>query len=278
MSDHPHAGEDARRIAEAGTVLLVQVGSGVHGTSITGQDDRDEMGVCLEPSAFVTGLARVRTPDGRWIRFEQYEMHTAWERAGGVAERSGAGDLDIVIYGARKWAGLAAAGNPTVLLPLWVPESEVVTITEAGRELRQYADRFVSKNVAERFLGYLASQKRAMTDAGGGRTARPAHIGERGYDVKFAMHALRLGVQGIELITTGRVTLPIPEPQLSQLRSVRSDEWPLENVLAWLADLEHELEALQASNELPEQPDWAWINDWLHRSHTEYWAHGGPRL
>jgi len=25
------------------------VGSGVHGTSITGQDDRDEMGLCLEP-------------------------------------------------------------------------------------------------------------------------------------------------------------------------------------------------------------------------------------
>jgi hypothetical protein len=40
-------------------ILRVQVGSGVHGTSITGQDDRDEMGLCLEPPQFVTGLARV---------------------------------------------------------------------------------------------------------------------------------------------------------------------------------------------------------------------------
>jgi uncharacterized protein len=40
-------------------VLRVQVGSGVHGTSIDGQDDRDEMGLCLEPPQFVTGLARV---------------------------------------------------------------------------------------------------------------------------------------------------------------------------------------------------------------------------
>jgi uncharacterized protein len=55
---HPHASEQARRIAEQGTILRVQVGSGVHGTSITGQDDRDEMGICLEPPEYVTGIAR----------------------------------------------------------------------------------------------------------------------------------------------------------------------------------------------------------------------------
>jgi hypothetical protein len=48
--DHPHASEEARMIAERGMILRVQVGSGVHGTSIAGQDDRDEMGICLEPA------------------------------------------------------------------------------------------------------------------------------------------------------------------------------------------------------------------------------------
>ncbi len=43
-------------------ILRVQVGSGVHDTSISGQDVRDEMGLCLEPPQFVTGLARV--PNG----------------------------------------------------------------------------------------------------------------------------------------------------------------------------------------------------------------------
>jgi hypothetical protein len=46
---HRHASEEARAIAENGMMLRVQVGSGVHGTSISGQDDRDEMGLCLEP-------------------------------------------------------------------------------------------------------------------------------------------------------------------------------------------------------------------------------------
>jgi hypothetical protein len=37
-----HATEEKRRIAESGLILRCQVGSGVHGTSISGQDDRDE--------------------------------------------------------------------------------------------------------------------------------------------------------------------------------------------------------------------------------------------
>ena len=55
------------------------------------------------------------------VRFEQYERHTAWDRTGGPANRSGAGDLDVIIHSARKWARLALAGNPTVLLVLFVP-------------------------------------------------------------------------------------------------------------------------------------------------------------
>ena len=37
-----------------------------------------------------------------------------WDQPGGLANRSGAGDLDVIIYSARKWARLALAGNPTV--------------------------------------------------------------------------------------------------------------------------------------------------------------------
>jgi len=46
---HQHSSDVARDLALRGTILRVQVGSGVHGTSIYGQDDRDEMGLCLEP-------------------------------------------------------------------------------------------------------------------------------------------------------------------------------------------------------------------------------------
>lgn len=274
---HPHASERARAIAEAGMVLRVQVGSGVHGTSISGQDDRDEMGICLEPPEFVTGLARVpRGIDdrGREVEFEQYQRHTVWDEPGGLGNRSGAGDLDVVVYSARKWCRLALGGNPTVILALFVPDEEVVFRSQVGAELVDNAHRFVSKLAAERFLGYLRSQKAAMTGDAGAHTNRPDLVSVHGYDTKFAMHALRLGIQGVELLTTGRITLPVPEPERSRLRAVRRGEVDHDVVIAAIADVEEQLIQLGGSTYLPEEPDRAWVDDWLHRSHLDYWS--GP--
>ena len=271
---HPHASEEARRIAEQGLVLRTQVGSGVHGTSISGQDDRDEMGVCLEPPEFVTGLAQVPNGIGGehpTVPFEQYERHTAWDRPGGVAERSGAGDLDVVVYSARKWARLALAGNPTVLLVLFVPDEEVVHRDETGAELVDNAHRFVSRLAGQRFLGYLESQRGGILGEPGAHTNRPELVAVHGYDTKYAMHALRLGYQGIELLSTGRITLPVPEPQRAHLRSVRRGEVPLDEVVEAVADVTAELARLTTSTTLPEQPDRAWVDGWLHRSHLRHW-------
>ncbi|MCL2850351.1 MAG: nucleotidyltransferase domain-containing protein [Micrococcales bacterium] len=271
---HPHASQEARRIAEQGLVLRAQVGSGVHGTSISTQDDRDEMGICLEPPALVTGLARVPAGTGaqsRTVPFEQYERHTAWDRTGGTANRSGAGDLDVIIYSARKWARLALDGNPTVLLLLFVPDAEVVFRDEAGAELVDHADRFVSAQAAARFLGYLRAQQAAMTGQAGAHTNRPELVAAHGYDTKYAMHALRLGVQGVELLTTGRITLPVPEPDRAYLRSVRRGDVPLEEVLARIADAEDQLSTLATTTTVPTHPDRAWVDGWLHRTHLAYW-------
>lgn len=272
---HPHASEEARAIAEAGMILRVQVGSGVHGTSVSGQDDRDEMGICLEPARCVTGLARV--PSGidagsAEVEFEQYQRHTVWDLPGGLANRSGAGDLDVVIYSARKWCRLALAGNPTVLLALFVPDEEVVYRNAVGAELVDNAHRFVSKLAAARFLGYLQSQRAAMTGEVGAHTNRPELIAVHGYDTKYAMHALRLGVQGVELLTTGRITLPVPEPERAYLRQVRRGEVRLDDVVAQVDEAEARLAALQDTSDLPAEPDRAWVDAWLHRSHLAYWS------
>lgn len=277
---HPHASEQARQIAETGMILRVQVGSGVHGTSISGQDDRDEMGLCLEPPQFVTGLARVPNGtrgEGPPVVFEQYERHTAWDRPGGLANRSGAGDLDVIIYSARKWARLALDGNPTVLLVLFVPDQEVVFRNSVGAELVANAHRFVSRLAANRYLGYLRGQKAAMTGEAGAHTNRPELVAVHGYDTKYAMHALRLGLQGIELLTEARITLPVPQPHLDYLRQVRRGEVPLVEVLAAIDEVEVRLAALQDSARVPDQPDRSWVDGWLHRSHLTFWELGSTQ-
>ena len=113
---------------------------------------------------------------------------------------------------------------------------------------------------------------RAMTGESGAHTNRPELVARFGYDCKFAMHALRLGVQGIEYLSTGRITLPIPEPELTALRQVRQGTWDLKRVLEWADQLEAELVSLRDTSPLPAEPDYAWVNDWLHRSYLAHWA------
>jgi uncharacterized protein len=205
------------------------------------------------------------------VRFEQYERHTAWDRPGGVANRSDGGDLDVVIYSARKWARLALAGNPTVLPVLFGPDQEVVFRNQAGDELTDNAHRFVSRLAAARFLGYLHSQKSAMTGNRGAHTNGPELVAVHGYDTKYAMHALRLGLQGIELLTTGRITLPVPEPHRSCLRAIRHGEIPPAEAIDAVADAEASLARLRDHADVPPEPDRDWVDEWLHRSFLDYW-------
>ncbi|WP_204331876.1 nucleotidyltransferase domain-containing protein [Geodermatophilus sabuli] len=111
-----------------------------------------------------------------------------------------------------------------------------------------------------------------MTGEAGARTNRPELVAAHGHDVKYAMHALRLGVQGVELLTTGRITLPVPEPDRTRLRAVRRGDVPLAEVLAEVTAVERRLADLRESAAVPPEPDRGWVDGWLHRSHEAYWA------
>ncbi|KUP95678.1 nucleotidyltransferase domain-containing protein [Thermobifida cellulosilytica] len=251
-----HSSAVFARLAEEGTVLRCQVGSGVHGVTVPGQDDRDEMGVCVEPPEYVIGL---RT-------FEQYVFRTQPE---GV--RSGPGDLDLTVYSLRKWTRLALEGNPTVLLPLFVPDSEIVRIEEAGRELRANAHRFVSRHAGRRFLGYLRSQRERMLGLRGRSTNRPELVERYGFDVKFAYHMIRLGVQGVELLETGRLTLPMPEPWRTWLCDLRAGRHRREEALEVADEYERRLADLVERADLPERADHAWADSWLVEVYQREW-------
>jgi uncharacterized protein len=255
-----HATDWHRYIAETGTILRTQVGSGLHGITIEGTDDRDEMGICIEPPECVIGLRQ----------FEQYQYRTQPEGA-----RSGAGDLDLVIYSLRKWARLAAAGNPTVLLLLFAPAQEIVSIAAPGRDLQQHPELFLSRECGRRFIGYLDAQRDRMLGLRSQRTNRPELVDVYGFDTKFAYHAVRLGIQGVELLTTGRITLPIPEPSRTWLHDLRIGKITKQTVLGQIALLRDELVARTVSSELPDQCDYDRLNSWLVDTYQKWWDANG---
>lgn len=251
-----HDRPEFAEIAKRGTILRTQVGSGVHGIAISGQDDRDEMGICVEPPEYVIGLER----------FDQFEWRSQLQHV-----RSGPGDLDLVVYSLRKWMRLALAGNPTVLIPLFAPDLDVVEVNPQGAWLRAHPELIVSRVAAPRFVGYLQSQRARLLGLKSQRTNRPELTEKYGFDVKFAAHMVRLGVQGVELLETGRITLPMPEPWLSYLRNLRQGRVEKQHALDTAADLEQQLVRLRMTSPLPEQPDRDRANRWLIDTYRALW-------
>lgn len=84
----------------------------------------------------------------------------------------------MCLYSLRKWAGLAAKGNPTALRFL-----------------------FSNRNASKQFRGFAETELRRLQGIGVGKKGqRHELIGAHGYDIKAAMHVIRLLNEGIELM------------------------------------------------------------------------------
>jgi hypothetical protein len=254
-----HYTPEKKRIAEDGLILRTQVGSPIHGLNVKEQDDRDEMGICLEPPEYVIGSQR----------FDQYEHRTQPDH-----HRSGPGDLDLVVYSLRKWMGLALGGNPTVNIPLWVDDSEIVNITVAGSFLRNNRQKFLSKKFVLAHLGYLHNQRERMLGIRGGMDVnRPELVEQYGYDTKYAGHMVRLGVQGYEVATEGRLTLPMNEPWRSIIRDIRTGKYTQAEALSMAADLENNIASALVTADLPDDAAREFLEGWMVDLYRSYWDH-----
>jgi hypothetical protein len=247
-----------RAVAEPNTVLLGLVGSTVHGVTVDSADDRDEMGICIEPPEYVAGLR----PFAQWV------FRTKPEGA-----RSTPGDVDRTVYSLRKWCRLALSGNPTVMLLLHVPEEHCSILEPPGRDLRTNKHWFAARRAGRAYLGYMERQRDRMTgERGQMRVNRPELIQQYGFDTKYAGHVLRLGYQGIEFLETGSLSLPMREPERSRVLDVRNGHVSLSEVLAEADELHQRLAALIETSPLPERPDHDAVNEFLADAYRAWWS------
>lgn len=258
---------ESAELVERGTILRATVGSTLHGLHHGGQDDRDEMAVFVEPPEYLVGLARARSIRGGLYGFEHFVERTQPE---GV--RSGAGDLDLVAYSLRKYVRLALKGHPTILLLLFIPEESLLVQTDLGEELRALRPALLSRRAGRGYLGYLRGQKeRLLGTRGQMRVNRPELVEAHGFDTKYAMHAARLGYQGVELLKTGWLTLPMPEPERSRVMAIRMGERSFEDVIAEIDEVERLLAEALERTELPPEPDHERVNSFLVDAYRRAW-------
>lgn len=263
--ERPNVDVGDGEIARANEILRTEVGSGVHGMAIAGTDDHDESGVYLETPDQLLGLA----PNAE---------HWVW-RTQPMGARSGPGDIDLTMYSLRKFMRLAVAGNPTILIPLFAQGDSVMVCTPLGEELRALTPQILSVHAAHRFLGYLDGQRERLL--GGGRQSkvpnRPELVERYGYDTKYASHALRLGLQGLELATTGALSLPMRPEDLERCMLIKRGEVGFDQALAMVDDVREQLADLieRDATVLPADPDLDAVNAWMVSARRRHWSERG---
>lgn len=255
-------GSPWREMAERRTILRAPVGSTIHGLHVEGTDDRDEMGVCIEPLKATVGFHE----------FEQYIYRTAAEREGKQDAPSSPGDLDLTIYSLRKFLRLAMQGNPTIINLLFVPQSLCNVRDALGAQLQELTPFIISRQAGRRYLGYLEAQRqRILGERGQKKVNRPELEAKHGYDTKYAMHMLRLGYQGVELLESGHITFPMPDLARDMIRQVRLGGIPLDDVLSQTGKYERGIKDLLDTSPLREHPDTKTVEDWMLSVYYNSW-------
>lgn len=251
-----------RELAEKYTIIRVPCGSTLPGLNVPGKDDRDEMGVCIESVEGAIGFSE----------FEQFIYRSAAEREGKHDAPSQPGDLDLTIYSLRKFLRLAMQGNPQLVQLLFVPSNMWIKGDARGSQLQELAPLIISKQAGHRYLGYLEAQRqRLLGERGQKKVNRPELEEKFGFDTKYAMHILRLGFQGLELMSTGKLTFPMPEPDRQFCYATRMGEVPLNDVLTKAGELEREIKDLISNGPLQAKPDVDAIEQWMCRMYLESW-------
>ena len=123
-------------------------GSELHGAKVADSDDLDIYGVYLEPAELALGL-------------ESSEFFV-WSTAGNE-RRNGPDDIDICLYSLRKWAALAAKGNPTALHFLFAPNYP--PRPHPWESILSDRRVFLSRQAAAQFQGFSDAQIRRLKES-----------------------------------------------------------------------------------------------------------------
>lgn len=229
-------------------------GSELHGAKVHGTDDLDIYGVYIEPPELVLGL--------------EFLPHFVWSTAGDD-QRNGPNDVDVTLYSLKKWAGLACKGNPTALHFLF---SQSAVGSPIWAELVRNRVAFLARTFVKPFVGFADDQLKRMTGSKGrGKKGQRPKIEENyGYDVKAAMHTLRLLYECKELLSAGTITMPRPERDL--LIRVRTGKYSMDKVIDMAHKLFTECENAAKSSSLPDRVDRATISRLLTDSYRKSWS------
>lgn len=174
---------------------------------------------------------------GKPEEFEQYQQHHI-----DYAKK----EYDIVIYNISKYCYLCYKNNPNLIDSLFVPDSCIINITQAGRYIRSKRHIFLSKQCYHTFCGYSRSQLKKGKE-------------------KSLYHSYRLYSEGIEILKTANLNLQNKE-RVETMKDIRSGNFSSLQILNIIEDSKKELDSVFKNSNLPDEPDFSALNKILYKA------------
>jgi predicted nucleotidyltransferase len=231
-------------------------GSQLHGAKVQGTDDTDWYGVFIEPPQKMIGLDR-----------DEFFVFTTGGQAGG----NGPHDVDVCLYSLRKWAGMAAKGNPSALhFAFATPQYS----TPSWDRVVQRRDIFASRHHLKPFLKFADDQMERLCGRKGQKNIHRAALEQKyGYDTKYAMHVIRLYLEAREYMEAGKISLP--NLRVNLLVDIRQGKYRLPEIELMGKQLQAEAMLAQDTSPLPEDADIKGVTELITTIYLDFWTGKG---
>ena len=190
-------------------------------------------------------------------------------------------DVDTVLHSHIKMINMLAKGNPTFLELLYFAPDRYLYISDIGMELIKNRDMFLSKRVYHAYKGYICDclTRTSFKYYKNKDSEKEKQKAER-YANKSMMHAVRLLLQGIELLHNGTMfgsmydigkdLVKIKEGYNSTHKTYRfgkhneyTEYFPNQSYDVFIEGLLYQFDYDYMNTDLPDEPDWDRINDFL---------------
>lgn len=226
------------------TMYLCMMGSIAYGTA-TEYSDVDVYGFCMPPKSVIFPHI-----DGNIHGFDEVKGFDQWSEH---HVKDNDKEYDFTVYSIIKYFVLVMQNNPNMIDSLFVPRNCILHSTQVSEHIRESRKLFLHRGAWFKFKGYAYSQMTKMLNKKPEPGSKREDLVEQyGYDVKFAVHLVRLLLEVEQILSEGDLDL---QRHKEQLRSIRNGDWSHEEVVAYAKEKEFALERVFEASKLRNRPD-----------------------
>jgi len=166
---------------------------------------------------------------------------------------------------------MAAKGNPSALHFVFAKEQ---FSTGWWQQVREKRDIFACRKHLNPFIKFADDQMDRLLGRKGQKNIHRAELEKtHGFDTKYAMHVIRLYLEGKEYMETGTITLP--NPYVNLLVDIRIGKYKLSEVEAMGKQLQIETYSAQNNSPLPDKVDLEAVTKLITGVYLDFWRSVG---